>query len=331
MVLRETGPAEEGRLVEEEASLPAPGPGQVALRVLACGVCRTDLHIIEGELATPLPRVPGHQAVGRITALGAGVEGLAPGDRAGVAWLASICGTCRYCVDGRENLCEQPRFTGRDVDGGYAEQMLADARFVFPLPALLSDAEAAPLLCAGVIGYRALKLSEVQPGQRLGLIGFGASAHLALQVARAWGCETFVFTREPEHRRLALELGAAWAGEIEDDPGVPLDAAVSFAPAGWIVPVVLAKLARGGTLAVNAVYASDIPSFPYDVLYWERTVRSVANFTREDAREFFALAAEIELRPRVETYPLRAANEALLRLKRGEVAGAAVLLTEVTE
>jgi propanol-preferring alcohol dehydrogenase len=326
MVLRETGSAEQPRLVEEEASLPPPGPGQVALRVLACGVCRTDLHIVEGELATPLPRVPGHQAVGRIEALGAGVEGLAAGDRVGVAWLASTCGTCRYCAAGRENLCEAPRFTGRDVDGGFAEAMLADARFVYPLPPSFSDAEAAPLLCAGVIGYRALKLSEVRPGQRLGLIGFGASAHLALQVARAWGCETFVFTREPEHRRLALDLGAAWAGEIEDDPGVPVDAAVSFAPVGWVVPVMLPKLARGGTLAVNAVYASDIPSFPYDSLYWERTVRSVANFTREDAREFLALAAEIELRPRVEVHPLRGANDVLLRLKRGEVEGAAVLV-----
>ncbi len=326
MVLRETGLAEDRRLIEEEAAAPSPGPGEVALRVLACAVCRTDLHIVEGELATALPRVPGHQVVGRVEALGEGVSGLAPGDRAGVAWLASTCGECSYCASGRENLCERARFTGRDVDGGYAEAMVANAAFVYPLPDGFSDVAAAPLLCAGIIGYRALKLSGVRPGGRLGLIGFGASAHLALQVANAWKCETYVFTREPDHPRHALDLGAAWAGGIEDDPGVALDAAVSFAPAGWIVPAALARLDRGGTLAVNAVYASDIPSFPYDKLYWERTVRSVANYTRDDAREFLALAAEVGIRADTETQPLSEANEALVRLKRGEVRGAAVLV-----
>jgi propanol-preferring alcohol dehydrogenase len=326
MVLRGTGPVEDRRLVEEEGALRPPGPGEVALRVFASGVCRTDLHIVEGELATPLPRVPGHQVVGRVEALGDGVEDLAVGDRAGVAWLASTCGECSYCASGRENLCERARFTGRDVDGGFAEAMLADARFVYPLPDAYSDIEAAPLLCAGIIGYRALKLSEVRPGGRLGLFGFGASAHLAIQVARAWGCETFVFTREPDHQRHALDLGAAWAGGLEDDASVLLDAAVSFAPVGTVVPLALTRLARGGTLAVNAVYASDIPSFPYDKLYWERTVRSVANYTREDAREFLALAAEIGVRAETETHALRDANEALVRLKRGEVHGAAVLV-----
>ncbi len=329
MILRETGAVEGGRLVEDEGALPAPAEGEVALRVLACGVCHTDLHLVEGEVAAALPRVPGHQVVATVESLGAGVQGVSVGDRVGVGWLASTCGACLYCAGGRENLCEQVRFTGRDVDGGYAEGMLADARFIYPLPAPFSDVEAAPLLCAGIIGYRALKLSEVQPGQRLGLFGFGASAHLAIQVASApggWRCETFVFTRSEAHRRLALELGAAWAGGAEDDPGVALDAAVSFAPAGWIVPAALARLGRGGTLAVNAVHASDIPSFPYERLYWERTVRSVANFTRADAREFLALAADIPLRVRVEVHPLHAANDVLVRLKRGEVQGAAVLV-----
>ncbi|MBI4571342.1 MAG: zinc-dependent alcohol dehydrogenase family protein [Chloroflexi bacterium] len=326
MLLRRTGPAEQGLLAEDDVDLPTPVPGQVLLRVLACGVCRTDLHIIEGELSTPLPRVPGHQVVGTIEALGAGVDGLEVGKRAGVGWLASTCGLCVQCLRGRENLCEEPSFTGRDVDGGFAEAMLADARFVYPLPASFSDAEAAPLLCAGIIGYRALKLSEIARGGRLGLIGFGASAHLAIQVARAMECEVFVFTRSEAGRELARELGAAWAGEVGDDPGVPLDAAVTFAPAGEVVVAALARLGRGGTVAVNAVHASDIPSFPYERLYWERTVRSVANFTRQDAREFLALAGEIGMRVQTEVFALPEANEALVRLKRGEVRGAAVLV-----
>jgi propanol-preferring alcohol dehydrogenase len=326
MLLRETGPAEDGRLVGDEAELPVPGAGQVALRVRACGVCHTDLHIVEGEVVAALPRVPGHQAVGTVEALGPGVEGIAIGERAGVGWLASTCGVCVPCLQGRENLCEQPSFTGRDVDGGFAEALVADARFVYPLPASFSDADAAPLLCAGIIGYRALKLSEIARGGRLGLIGFGASAHLAIQVARAMGCDVYVFTRGAAGRRLAEELGAVWTGGSEDDPGVPLDAAVSFAPAGEVVPVALQRLGRGGTLVVNAIHASDIPSFPYERLYWERTVRSVANFTREDAREFLALAGEIGIRVETEVFALGEANEALTRLKRGEVRGAAVLV-----
>ncbi len=325
MLLREPGPAEEGRLIEDEAELPSPGRGEARLRVLVCGVCRTDLHIVEGELATPLPRVPGHQAVAIVDALGAGVDGLSPGDRVGVGWLASTCGACRYCASGKENLCAAPRFTGRDVDGGYAEFMLADARFVYRLPEAYSDIEAAPLLCAGIIGYRALKLSGVSRGDRVGLFGFGASAHLTMQVAQAWGCETYIFTREPDHQQLARELGATWAGGLDDDPGVAINAAVSFAPVGWIVPIALRRLDRGGTLAINAVHASDIPSFPYREIYWERTVRSVANFTREDAREFLALAGEHQLRIETEVFPLARTNEALARLKRGEVRGAAVL------
>ena len=331
MLLREPGAIREERLVEDSASPPRPGEGEVALRVLACGVCHTDLHIVEGELATPLPRVLGHQVVARVEALGDSVEGRSLGDRVGVGWLASTCGSCALCAGGRENLCERARFTGRDTDGGYAEMMAVDARFVYSLPESFSDVEAAPLLCAGIIGYRALRLSEVPHGGRLGLFGFGASAHLTIQVARAWGCETYVFTRSEAHREFARELGAVWTGGAEDDPGVPLDAAVSFAPAGWIIPAALARLGRGGTLAVNAVHSSDIPSFPYERIYWERTVRSVANFTREDAREFLALAAEIGLRVETEVYPLRHANDALRRLKAGEIRGAAVLVPQDKE
>lgn len=326
MLLREPGPVDTGRLIEDEAELPPPGCGEVRLRVLVCGVCRTDLHIVEGELSTPLPRVPGHQAVAIVDALGADVDDLSPGDRVGVGWLASTCGACRYCASGKENLCAAPRFTGRDVDGGYAEFMLADARFVYRLPDAYSDIETAPLLCAGIIGYRALKLSDASRGDRVGLFGFGASAHLTMQVAQAWDCETYIFTREPDHQQLARELGATWAGGLEDDPGVAIDAAVSFAPVGWIVPIALRCLDRGGTLAINAVHASDIPSFPYQEIYWERTVRSVANFTREDAREFLALAGEHRLRIETEVFPLARANDALARLKRGEVRGAAVLV-----
>ncbi len=326
MLLQETGPVDDRRLIADERDLPAPAEGEVALRVLACGVCHTDLHIVEGEVVTPLPRVPGHQVVGTVESVGGNVQGVSVGDRVGVGWLASTCGACEQCASGRENLCEGARFTGRDVDGGYAERMVADARFVYPLPPAFSDIEAAPLLCAGIIGYRALKLSELKPGQRLGLFGFGASAHLALQVARSWDCEIYVFTRSEAHRKLARDLGAAWTGGAEDDPGVGLDSAVSFAPAGWIVPAALERLARGGTLAVNAVHASDIPSFAYERLYWERTVRSVANFTRDDATEFLSLAADIPLEVEVEVHGLGDANDALVRLKRGDVQGAAVLV-----
>jgi len=326
MLLRRTGRAEERLL--EPADLPEPHPGreQVAIAVEACGVCRTDLHIVEGEVAARLPIVPGHQAAGRVVEVGAGVAGLRESDLVGVGWLSTTCGTCAFCASGRENLCRDATFTGRDFNGGYAQRMVADARYVYPLPAGFSATDAAPLLCAGIIGYRSLRLSEIKPGGRLGLIGFGASAHLAIQVARHWGCAVYAFTREEHHRRLALDLGAVWAGEATDDPGVPLDAAVIFAPAGDLVPQALARLDRGGTLAVNAIHMSPIPSFSYDALYHERTVRSVANFTRRDAEDFLALAAEIPVRAEVERFPLEEANEALLRVKQGAVHGAAVLV-----
>jgi propanol-preferring alcohol dehydrogenase len=243
----------------------------------------------------------------------------------GVGWLFDTCGACAFCKTSRENLCYAARFTGRDVDGGYASFMVADERYVFTLPRGLNPVDAAPLLCAGIIGYRSLRVADVQPSSRLGLVGFGASAHLAMQVARYWQCEVFVFTREEHHRVLARELGAVWAGAATDDPGVKLDAAVIFAPSGDLVPQTLALLERGARLAINAIHMSDIPAMPYAALYYERTLRSVANFTRKDAEEFLELAARIPVRATVERYRLDEANEVLLRVKRGEVHGAAVL------
>ena len=324
-VLRRIAEAEQRGLDICQVAEPHTGPGQVAIRIEACGVCRTDLHIVEGDVTAGLPLIPGHQAAGRIIELGEGVTGFATGQLVGVGWLFSTCGTCAFCTSGRENLCRAARFTGRDADGGFAEVMVADARFVFPLPPWFSAMDAAPLLCAGIIGYRSLRLSEVKPGGRLGLAGFGASAHLAIQVACHWGCEVYAFTREEHHRRLALELGAVWAGEARDDPGVPLEAAIIFAPAGELVPQMLRRLDRGGTLAVNAIHMSDVPPLAYDDLYWERTVRSVANFTRQDAIEFLGLAAEIPVHAEIERFSLNGVNEALARIKRGAVHGAAVL------
>jgi propanol-preferring alcohol dehydrogenase len=253
------------------------------------------------------------------------VDQFALGDAVGVGWLFDTCGTCTFCTTGRENLCYAARFTGRDVDGGYATMMVADARYVYRLPPDLAAIDAAPLLCAGIIGYRSLRIAEVQPGTTLGLVGFGASAHLAIQVALHWGCEVYAFTREEHHRSLALELGAAWAGEATDDPGVRLDAAVIFAPAGELVPQTLVHLERGAVLAINAIHMSDIPTMPYAALYHERAIRSVANFTRRDAEEFLDLSANIPVRANVERFALAEANEALLRIKRGAVHGAAVL------
>jgi propanol-preferring alcohol dehydrogenase len=325
MRLDRVAAAEAGPLRPVELAAPEPGPGEVAIAVEACGVCRTDLHIVEGEVAARLPVVPGHQAAGRVAALGIGVEGLAVGESVGVGWLASTCGECALCRSGRENLCERATFTGRDRDGGYAERMVAAAGWVYRLPPGFAAREAAPLLCAGIIGYRALRLADTRPGCRLGLFGFGASAHLAIQVALSWKCEVFAFTREAHHRELAREMGAVWAGEAFEDPGVPLDAAVTFAPAGELVPMALERLGRGGTVAVNAIHMSPIPSFDYERLYGERAVRSVMNYTRRDAKKFLALAAAIPVRAQTEVHPLAEANEALLRIKRGQVRGAAVL------
>jgi propanol-preferring alcohol dehydrogenase len=303
-----------------------PASNELVIQVAACGVCRTDLQLIEGDLAAKkLPVVPGHQAVGTVTSVGARVTDWQPGDRAGVAWLAGTCGNCRFCRGGSENLCEAARFTGWDRDGGYATQLAVRSDFALRLPPGFSDLEAAPLLCGGVIGYRALEISGIQPGGRLGLYGFGASALLAMQVATHWGCEVFVATRSVPEQQRALEMGAAWTGSYHDQPPVPLDAAVTFAPAGYVVIEALKSLGRGGSVAVNAIHLDQIPEFPYEMLWWERSVRSVANFTRSDAREFLRLAAEIPIRTVVDPYRMEDANLALARLRSGDVAGAAVL------
>ena len=326
MVLRGPKPAEENPLERANLPLPEPAPGQVRLRVQACGVCHTDLHLVEGEIALPkLPVVPGHQIIGRVDAVGEGVTRLRAGDRVGVPWLYSTCGECEYCLEGLENLCDRARFTGQHVDGGFAEYMVVPAAFAYAIPHGFPDDQAAPLLCAGIIGYRSLQLSEIQPGGRLGLYGFGASAHITIQVARHWGCDVYVFTRSEEHQRHALELGAAWVGQAQDTPPAEIDSAITFAPAGWLVPEVLRVLRKGGTLAINAIHMSPIPEMPYSLLYGERTVRSVTNATRQDGEELLRLAAEIPIHTDVELYPLDGANAVLQRLKQGQIQGAAVL------
>ena len=313
-------------LREEELPAPALGAGQVRILVHACGVCRTDLHIVDGELAEPkLPLVPGHQIVGTISELGDGVEGAAPGDRVGVPWLGWACGKCRYCRSGRENLCDAARFTGYQLDGGYAEEVVADHRFCFPIPAGYPDLQAAPLLCAGLIGYRSLVAAG--EAERLGLYGFGASAHIVAQVARFQGRRVFAFTRagDEEAQRFARSLGVEWAGDALGPPPEELDAAIIFAPVGELVPAALAAVAKGGTVVCAGIHMSDIPSFAYRLLWGERVLRSVANLTRRDAEEFMALAPGVPVRTEVETYPLAAANEALARLRDGRVRGAAVI------
>lgn len=310
----------------ERQPVPEAGAGQVRIRVRYCGVCHTDLHIVEGDIHPPrLPITPGHQVVGEVDALGAGVSKLQIGQRVGLPWLHSTCGECRHCRGGQENLCEGARFTGFDTDGGFAEYMLAEEDFALPLPEEISDRDAAPLLCAGIIGYRALQQADLQPGERLGLFGFGASAHLAIQVARHWDCEIYIFTRSKMHRRHAEELGAAWVGGAEDNPAAMLDRAVIFAPAGEIVPLALDKLRRGGTLAINAIHMSDIPAMSYEKIYWERTVRSVANATYQDGVEFLELAVEIPIQPTTVLFPLEEANQALEDLKHSRINGEAVL------
>ncbi len=327
MLLRRPRAAEENPLEAADVPEPAPGPAEVRIRVRACGVCRTDLHTVEGEIHPPrLPVIPGHQVAGVVDSVGPGVTRFARGDRAGVPWLYSTCGACAGCARGSENLCEAGRFTGFSVDGGYAEAMVARADFACPLPAGVPDAQAAPLLCAGVIGYRALRLSEIRPGGRLGLYGFGSSAHIAIQVARHWGCEVFVMTRGEEHRALARELGAAWVGGAADAPPAPLDSAVIFAPAGPLVLNALRALRKGGTVALAGIYMTPIPEIDYGaLLYHEKTVRSVANSTRRDAEELLGLAAAIPIRAQVQTFPLEEANRALQFLKQDRIRGAAVL------
>jgi propanol-preferring alcohol dehydrogenase len=306
---------------------PLPGAGQVLLRVRACGVCRTDLHVADGELPEPkLPLVLGHEIVGEVTSVGAGVDRFAAGDRVGVPWLGWTCGECRYCRAGRENLCDRARFTGYQIDGGYAEYAVADARFCFPLPASYGDADAAPLLCAGLIGHRALRAAgEVE---RLGIYGFGAAAHIVAQVALHEGRRVFAFTRpeDTEGQRFALELGAEWAGPSTEPAPEALDAAIIFAPVGALVPAALRAVAKAGTVVCAGIHMSPIPSFPYEILWGERVVRSVANLTRRDGEEFLRLAERIPLRIAAESLPLERANEGLDRLRSGRVRGAAVLV-----
>jgi propanol-preferring alcohol dehydrogenase len=316
-----------GPLKQVELQVLEPGPGQILIKVAACGVCRTDLHILDGELHHPkLPLVLGHEIVGHVAALGPGVEGFAIGMRVGVPWLGSTDGTCRYCLSEQENLCDHPRFTGYQIDGGYAGYTVADARYVFPLPEGYSDAEAAPLLCAGLIGYRSLKMTG--DPKRLGIYGFGAAAHIIAQVARAQAREVYAFTRPGDRaaQEFALSLGAVWAGGSDETPPELLDAAIIFAPVGALVPAALKAVCKAGVVVCGGIHMSDIPSFPYDILWEERVLRSVANLTRADAREFLALAPTIPVKTSVSPMKLTAANEALERLRKGELTGAAVLI-----
>lgn len=319
-------PIDEIPLQKVEFPEPSPGPRQVRVQVNACGVCHTDLHIVEGDIHPPkLPIIPGHQVVGVIDALGADVTHLEEGQRVGIPWLHAACGDCQFCQSGSENLCSEARFTGFHRNGGFAEAVLAEADYVLPIPASIPDLQAAPLLCAGIIGYRSLRKANLEPGERLGLFGFGASAHLALQVAVYWGCEVFVFTRSQAHRDHARQLGAAWVGGVEDTPPKKLDRAIIFAPVGWIVPLALKKLRPAGTLAINAIHMSPIPELSYDLIYGERTLRSVANATFHDGVEFLQLASEIPLRATVQIYELEQVNQALLDVKHSLINGEAVL------
>jgi alcohol dehydrogenase, propanol-preferring len=298
----------------------------VLVRVLVCGVCRTDLHVIEGELPPKKsPIIPGHQVVGIVEQLGEGAMRFAVGTRVGIAWLHKTDGTCEYCRRGEENLCDAPLFTGYSVNGGYAEWIVAPEGFIYAIPERFPNEQAAPLLCAGIIGYRCLRMAEITRGAKLGFYGFGAAAHVAIQVARYWGAEVYTSTRDARHRKLAMELGAKWAGGTLEEPTEKLDAAIVFAPAGEIVPAALRALRKGGRLILGGIHMSDIPSFPYELLYQERVIRSVANNTRRDGEEFLALAAKIPIRTHVQTHPLAEANRALNALKNDAIPGAAVL------
>ncbi len=346
MVLDEARPVDENPLYAADLPMPEPEAGQIRVRVHACGVCHTDLHEVEGELDVPgglsgverlRPVAPGHQIVGVVDRLGPGVTRHKLGERVGVPWLYASCGQCRYCLRGQENLCQAARFTGYHVHGGYAEYTVVGQDFAYPIPTVFSDAEAAPLLCAGVIGYRSLRLAGVQPTHSqsthsqpahppiLGLYGFGAAAHICLQIARHWGWEVFAFTRSPGHRDLARALGAAWVGGAEDPPPALLDSAIIFAPAGRLVPQALRALDKGGTLALGGIHMSDLPQMPYALLYHERTVRSVANSTRADAQELLRAAAEIPVRTTVQAFPLDEANRALHMLKHSQLDASGVL------
>ena len=327
-VLRQPAPAESNPLAFIDVPKPRPAGDQVLVRVNACGVCRTDLHVVEGELPPrKQPVIPGHQVVGVVEETGGRAARFRPGDRVGVAWLHRTDGICEYCRSGRENLCDNPEFTGWTVDGGFAEYTLAPEAFLYRIPDGFADLHAAPLLCAGIIGFRSLRLSGIEGGQRLGLYGFGAAAHVAIQMARHWGAEVYAVTRDARHRRLALDLGAVWAGGSDDMPPEKLHAAIIFAPAGELVISALRALAKGGTVALGGIHMSPIPPIDYSLLYKERVVRSVANNTRQDGEEFLKIAAEIPIHTEVRTFALAEANQALNALKNDAVRGAAVLET----
>ncbi len=327
MVLDHTGDVSSHPLQLREQPTPTPQPCQVLVKIHVCGVCRTDLHVVEGELPNPaLPVVPGHQAVGTVVQVGSEVSEVKEGDRVGIAWLQGTCGRCEFCTNGRENLCLEATFTGYQANGGYAEYAVVPARFAYPIPPIFSDDEAAPLLCAGIIGYRALRLSDIKPGQRLGLYGFGASAHIAIQIARHWGCQVYVSSLKPEHQRLARQLGAVWVGGSTEAPPDKLHGSIIFAPAGELVPPALRALDRGGTLALAGIHMSPIPSLDYDRdVFGERVIRSVTANTRQDGIDLLREAAAIPIRPHTIRFPLEEANRALQALKAGSFQGAAVL------
>lgn len=325
-VLNTPAPVEQNPLHLADLPIPEPGPGQVLVRVAACGICRTDLHIVEGELPPKRsPVIPGHQIVGTIHKLGTGVTNYPVGARVGVAWLHHTDGKCEYCRSGRENLCDAPDFTGYTVDGGYAEYAVADADFVYPLPDNFGDLQAAPLLCAGIIGFRCLRMAGVARGATLGIYGFGAAGHVCIQVAQYWGINVFVCTRERKHQQLAQQLGARWVGGAAAEPPQKLDAAIIFAPAGELIPPALSVLKKGGKLVLGGIYMSPIPSFPYELIYRERSITSVANNTRKDGHDFIKLAAEIPIKTEVQVFPLEEANRALQALKNDGIKGAGVL------
>lgn len=325
-VLRAPAKVETNPLEFAEVAAPEPRESEIRVRVHACGVCRTDLHVIEGELPPrKSPVIPGHQVVGTVEKLGKNARRFADGARVGVAWLHKTDGTCEYCRAGAENLCDAPEFTGYTVNGGYAEYIVAPESFVYSIPEGFPDEQAAPLLCAGIIGFRSLRLSGIKAGGRLGFYGFGAAAHVAIQVARHWNVEVYASTRDARHQKLALELGAAWAGGTLEEPPKRLDAAIVFAPAGEIVPAALKALKKGGALVLGGIHMSPIPSFPYDLLYQERMIHSVANNTRQDGEDFLRVAAEIPIQTHVQIFPLRDANRALNALKNDAIPGAAVL------
>ena len=326
MLLRQARHVDENPLEFVQVALPTPRANEIRIAVRVCGICHTDLHTVEGEIALlKLPVIPGHQIVGVVDQVGSAVTRWRVGDRVGVPWLNWTDGTCDFCKRGQENLCENARFTGQQVDGGYAEYTIVDEKFAYKIPDVFDDAQAAPLLCGGVIGYRALRLSDLQRGERLSLYGFGSSAHLVIQIARHWGCEVYVFTRGEAHRRLARELGAVWAGGAEDTPPKLIDRAIVFAPVGRLVVQALRVMRQGGTVVHAGIYSTPIPQIDYDLLYHERTIRSVANSTRKDVEELLQVAAEIPIRTEVEVFPLRDANRVLQMMKASKIRGAAAL------